>query len=148
MVKLTQEEIIVFIEQYGDGDVYFSHYYNNGVLEIKYFPALAKFADTESFKNGLKDFKKEISENPHLKDRYLKEIVLTDKQALIPNDEKSNERSLVKNYKKFLNDLSDFKKKEKQNKYAKKSDFCKQENVKANQKKYKRNNHKSGGRVR
>ena len=141
MIKeLSQDLIKYYIENYGDGDIYFSHYLNDdGTLEVKFLPAFTKFADEEN----IEEFKKELEEKPHLKDRYLKVIILTERFAHIPNDEYSNKKALVKNFNKFLEDLKAEQKKEEERKYAKKSEFCKQENVKKHKKD--KHKHKGGG---
>lgn len=127
MVKELSEELIkYYIEHYGDGDIYFSHYLNdNGTIDIKYLPSFTKFADEEN----LPEFKKELEEHPHIKDRYLKIITISDRFAYIPNDEYSNKRALVKNYSKFLEDLKEAQR-QKQEKYEKKNEHCKPENNK------------------
>ena len=121
---LTQEDIVKFIEQYGDEDIYFSHYKEtNGNIIVKYLPSFTKFLDPIN----ILPFKKELTENPHLKDKYLMEIILTPKYAYLPNNSNSDKSKLVVNYKKFLDDL----KKEKAAKYAIKNEYCKPENVKS-----------------
>ena len=105
MERLTEEQIIKFIEQYGDGDIYFSHYHEtDGKTSVKYLPKFTKFADWDN----IEPFKEELTEHPHLKDKYLQEIILTPNYAYIPNGD--NKNPLVKNYKKFLEDLSEAKK--------------------------------------
>lgn len=103
MIKtLTQEQLKAYIEQYGDEDVYFSHYREtDGKIVIKFLPQFTKFVDEEN----LHSFKKELIAKPHLKDKYLKEIILTPNFAYIPNDDHSEKNKLVKNYKKFLSDV-------------------------------------------
>ena len=96
---LTQEDLINYIEKYGDGDIYYSHCKEtDGRIIIKYFPKLTKFVDESS----IEELKKEIKENPHLKARYLNEIILTPKFSYIPNSDGSSKNPLVENYKKFL----------------------------------------------
>lgn len=120
---LTQENLVDFIEKYGDGDIYYSHYKEtNGTIIIKYLPSFTKFADEEN----IEPFKQELKEHPHIRSRYLQEIILTPKFAYIPNSDTSNKNKLVKNYSKFLEDL----KKEKAKKYAVQTEYCKPENKK------------------
>ena len=120
---LTQENLVDFIQKYGDGDIYFSHYREtNGTIIIKYLPAFTKFADEDN----IDTFKKELTDNPHLKERYLQEIILTPKFAYIPNSDKNNKNKLVKNYGKFLEDVKTANSK----KFAVKSKYCKPENNK------------------
>lgn len=102
---LTEEQIAMFIEKYGDGDVYFSHYREtDGKISVKYLPNFTKFAE----ESNIPEFIKELTEKPHLKDKYLAEIILTDKFAYIPNGD--NKNPLVKNYQRFLKDLIEAKK--------------------------------------
>lgn len=100
---LSKEQIKNYIEKYGDGDVYVSHYARtDGLVEIKYLPKIRKFVDDESIKHLIN---KEFKDRPHLKDKYLQVIIISDKFAHIPAIATSNKNPLVKNYQKFLNDV-------------------------------------------
>ena len=100
---LTTEQIKNFIENYGDGDVYYSHYTRtDGLVEIKYLPKIRKFVEDESINQLITV---EFKEKPHIRDRYLQVIVISDKFAHIPTSATSNKNPLVKNYQKFLNDV-------------------------------------------
>lgn len=101
-MKLTQDQIKYYIENYGDGDIYYSHLYmENGTVEVKYFPKFTKFVD-ESNIDFLKD---EIEKAPHLQEKYLATIVLGRAFAYIPESKSSNKDMLVKNYSKFLSEI-------------------------------------------
>ena len=126
--SLTQQDLILFIEKYGNGDIYFSHYKDTtGKITIKYLPMFTKLADEDN----IADFKKELTEHPHLKDKYLKEIIITNKFAYIPNDDFSSKNPLVLNYKKFLDNIKQ------QTKYSTKVIYCKPSNLKNNKQKNK-----------
>ncbi len=100
---LSKEQIKNFIEKYGDGDVYVSHYTRtDGLVEIKYLPKIRKFVEDESIKHLITE---EFKEHPHLKDKYIQVIIISDKFAHIPASATSNKNPLVKNYQKFLDDV-------------------------------------------
>ena len=126
---LTEEQIIEFIEKYGDGDIFYSfHRGTDGTIIIKYLPNFTKFAD----ESNIDAFKKELKDHPHLKERYLSEIILTNAYAYIPNNDHSAKNPLVKNYKKFLEDIKA--------KYSRRAEYCKPENIK-DSKRNKHNDH-------
>lgn len=117
-MELNEYQIMEFIEKYGDGDIYFSHYKEtDGTIIVKYLPKFTHFADEDN----ILLFKKELREHPHLKPKYLAEIILTDKFAYIPNG--NNKNPLVENYKAFLEEI-------KAPKFAVQSEACKEENIK------------------
>ena len=96
-------DLKMFFQIYGDDDVYYSHeYMADGTLEIKYFPHLLKFIQNED----LDEFVSRFKDRPRLVDEYAKVLVLTDKFAYIPNDNKSDKNPLVKNYPKFLKNFN------------------------------------------
>lgn len=109
-MELNYYEIKDFIENYGDGDVYFSHEYNEEhQLEVKYLPKLTKFVDETS----IPEFLKELEQKPHIQEKYIRTIVLTRNYAYIPEKKDSNKDKLVKNYSKFLNKIKESKQQEK-----------------------------------
>lgn len=100
--KLNGKQLRNYIAKYGDGDVYYAHDHKpNGIIEIQYLPKILHFVDP----NGIPAFIKELNGNPHIVQKYVKVIVLTEKFAYIPNDNRSNKNPLVMNYSKFLQSI-------------------------------------------
>ncbi len=99
---LNGEDLKLFIEKYGNGDVYFCHeHLENGMLQVKFLPGILNHTEPEN----IPDLLVYLKERPFTAERYLKAIILTDNYAYLPDDKRSNKNRLVKNYKKFLEDL-------------------------------------------
>lgn len=98
-MTLTKEQIKYFIENYGNDDVYFDHHYegaNNQFLIVEFYQHLGKMVSPENIEQAKLDLaKRKIM--PDI-------IVITKNGARILNDD-TQDRTLEKNYKDFLNDL-------------------------------------------
>lgn len=98
-MTLTKEQIKYFIENYGNDDVYFDHHYegaNNQFLIVEFYQHLGKMVSPENIEQAKLDLaKRKIMPNI---------IVITKNGARILNDD-TQDRTLEKNYKDFLNDL-------------------------------------------
>ena len=78
--------------------------FEDGNIEVKYFPNFTKFAD----ESNIKLLKKEIEDDPNLEEKYVEKIVLTQAYAYLPDKkELSGKCDLVKNYKKFLSGIKE-----------------------------------------
>ena len=98
-MTLTKEQIKYFIENYGNDDVYFDHHYegaNNQFLIVEFYQHLGKMVSPENIEQAKLDLaKRKIT--PDI-------IVITKNGARILNDD-TQDRTLEKNYKDFLDDL-------------------------------------------
>ena len=98
-MTLTKEQIKYFIENYGNDDVYYDHHYegaNNQFLIVEFYQHLGKMVSPENIEQAKLDLaKRKIT--PDI-------IVITKNGARILNDD-TQDRTLEKNYKDFLNDL-------------------------------------------
>lgn len=98
-MTLTKEQIKYFIENYGNDDVYFDHHYegaNNQFLIVEFYQHLGKMVSPENIEQAKLDLaKRKIMPNI---------IVITKNGARILNDD-TQDRTLEKNYKDFLDDL-------------------------------------------
>ncbi len=98
-MTLTKEQIKYFIENYGNDDVYFDHHYegaNNQFLIVEFYQHLGKMVSPENIEQAKLDLaKRKIM--PDI-------IVITKNSARILNDD-TQDRTLEKNYKDFLDDL-------------------------------------------
>ena len=98
-MTLTKEQIKYFIENYGNDDVYFDHHYegaNNQFLIVEFYQHLGKMVSPENIEQAKLDLAK-LKIMPNI-------IVITKNGARILNDD-TQDRTLEKNYKDFLNDL-------------------------------------------
>ena len=98
-MTLTKEQIKYFIENYGNDDVYFDHHYegaNNQFLIVEFYQHLGKMVSPENIEQAKLDLAK-LKIMPDI-------IVITKNGARILNDD-TQDRTLEKNYKDFLNDL-------------------------------------------
>ena len=98
-MTLTKEQIKYFIENYGNDDVYFDHHYegaNNQFLIVEFYQHLGKMVSPENIEQAKLDLAK-LKIMPDI-------IVITKNGAIILNDD-TQDRTLEKNYKDFLNDL-------------------------------------------
>ena len=98
-MTLTKEQIKYFIENYGNDDVYYDHHYegaNNQFLIVEFYQHLGKMVSPENIEQAKLDLaKRKIT--PDI-------IVITKNGARILNDD-TQDRTLEKNYKDFLDDL-------------------------------------------
>ncbi len=98
-MTLTKEQIKYFIENYGNDDVYFDHHYegaNNQFLIVEFYQHLGKMVSPENIEQAKLDLaKRKIM--PDI-------IVITKNSARILNDD-TQDRTLEKSYKDFLDDL-------------------------------------------
>ena len=105
-LQLSEKQIKLFVEKYGDGDVYFSHeYLEDGTIKVKYFPVLRKFVSDESIPYLFV----ELQETPHLLPKYARDLYLTDTYAYVMFDGEVVKNKLTKNYRQFLQDVKDNK---------------------------------------
>ena len=98
-MTLTKEQIKYFIENYGNDDVYFDHHYegaNNQLLIVEFYQHLGKMVSPENIEQAKLDLAK-LKIMPDI-------IVITKNGARILNDD-TQDRTLEKNYKDFLDDL-------------------------------------------
>lgn len=98
-MTLTKEQIKYFIENYGNDDVYFDHHYegaNNQFLIVEFYQHLGKMVSPENIEQAKLDLAK-LKIMPNI-------IVITKNGARILNDD-TQDRTLEKNYKDFLDDL-------------------------------------------
>ena len=98
-MTLTKEQIKYFIENYGNDDVYFDHHYegaNNQFLIVEFYQHLGKMVSPENIEQAKLDLAK-LKIMPDI-------IVITKNGARILNDD-TQDRTLEKNYKDFLDDL-------------------------------------------
>ena len=98
-MTLTKEQIKYFIENYGNDDVYYDHHYegaNNQFLIVEFYQHLGKMVSPENIEQAKLDLAK-LKIMPNI-------IVITKNGARILNDD-TQDRTLEKNYKDFLNDL-------------------------------------------
>ena len=98
-MELTKEQIKYFIENYGNDDVYFNHRYegiNKDIIYIEYFPHLGKMTQKENYNKYIKDLM--------MAGITPKVIIVTNKYAKILSKD-VYDKTLEKNYKKFLKDL-------------------------------------------
>ncbi|MBP3631180.1 MAG: hypothetical protein J6J23_06835 [Clostridia bacterium] len=97
--KLTEEQIKMFVEKFGDGDVYFSHkVLKDGTIKVRYFPVLKKYVSEEI----IPELFKEMQEYPHRIPKYTRELYLTEKSAYVLFDGQEVTNTLTNNYAKFL----------------------------------------------
>ena len=105
-LKLSEKQIKLFVEKYGDGDVYFSHeYLEDGTIKILYFPVIRKFVSDESIPYLFE----ELQETPHLIPKYTRELYLNETYAYVMFDGEVVKNKLTKNYRQFLQDVKDNK---------------------------------------
>ena len=100
-MTLTKEQIKYYIENYGNDDVYFDHHYegaNNQFLIVEFYQHLGKMVSPENIEQAKLDLAK-LKIMPNI-------IVITKNGARILNDD-TQDRTLEKNYKDFLDDLKD-----------------------------------------
>ncbi len=98
-MTLTKEQIKYFIENYGNDDVYYDHHYegaNNQFLIVEFYQHLGKMVSPENIEQAKLDLAK-LKIMPNI-------IVITKNGARILNDD-TQDRTLEKNYKDFLDDL-------------------------------------------
>ena len=100
-MKLTKNQIIDFVENYGNDHVFFDYCVNEkGNYIVRYIPILAKLVSQETLPIAIK----EIKQNPTKYNDSIVTIVLTENKAYILNANQYTDMSRVENYQRFLRD--------------------------------------------
>lgn len=102
-MKLSKEQIVDFIENYGNEDAYFSHEYKkDGSIIVNYIPNAGKCLSDKA----IEKLKKEMMTNQRLYAESIRTVCLYNNYCQIYNKNRYTDLSLEKNYEKFLFDIS------------------------------------------
>lgn len=100
--NLTKKDIVEFIENYGEDDVYYSHKRIEGNrIQIDYIPCASKMLSVEA----IDLFKDDLSKNYNRYKDFLRTIIITDKKAKIVNAPNYAYKTLEENYNLFQKDF-------------------------------------------